>query len=192
MYKYAHWHLTCHLQWAIFFSIKLKKCQGRQGEGTSAGSDAAVCTLWAHFSSAGIHLTDAFGCQQLNKPRFEGRVLYIWSELSKVCQCLWESGLMVSHTELLVELHSLVILQMMALDSLQQELRPGGCDITACWSNTTGYLNESGFSLLVVKQTIVTKNIIFDNRNNMFILYIKDKCYLISAELVLNEWFRLN
>lgn len=90
MYKYAVWHLTCRLQWAIF-SIKLKKCQGRQGEGMGACSDAAVCTLWAQFSSAGIHLTDAFGCQQLNKPRFEGSVLYIGLSSAKsanVFECL--------------------------------------------------------------------------------------------------------
>lgn len=96
MYKYAVWHLTCRLQWAIFFfSIKLKKCQGRQGEGMGAGSDAAVCTLWAHFSSAGIHQTDAFGCQQLNKPRFEGTVLCMgWAQQSlPMSLSVWLHGL---------------------------------------------------------------------------------------------------
>lgn len=92
------WLVVCN---GPFFSplpppIKLTKCQGRQGEGMGAGSDAAVCTLRAHCSSAGIHQMDACGCQLLNKPRFEGERVE-WAELSKVCQCLWVSGFLDSY-----------------------------------------------------------------------------------------------
>lgn len=72
------------------FSIKLKKCQGRQGECRGVGSDAVVCPLWAHFSSAGVHQTDASRCQQLNRPGFEGAVLYGLSPAmsANVFECL--------------------------------------------------------------------------------------------------------
>lgn len=87
MYKYVVWHLTCQLQ-CVTFSIKCVKCQGRHSEGMrSASRDATVCTLCTDFSSAGI------ACQQLNKPRFERKTLYIWATFDSVsCQCLWVSG----------------------------------------------------------------------------------------------------
>lgn len=84
--------------WLVICNDKLKKCQGRQGEGIDTGSDAALCTLQARFSSAGIHQMDAFGCQQLNKSRFEGPPVV---GLRKVCQCLRVSGFTLMHSSLL-------------------------------------------------------------------------------------------
>lgn len=92
MYKCALWHFTCRFAAAHFFLFP-SNSKSAKVDKVSAGVRVVMlqCVLCGHISARLAYIRlDAAGCQQLNRPGFEGAVLYGLSPAmsANVFECL--------------------------------------------------------------------------------------------------------